>query len=829
MGLSYSLRAKKIIDFSAPKIASQYNSEYVEPEHLLSSILNEPECLAMKIVGFMKVNVDLLREQTDEIMKSKAGKQIVDKLLYSNTSMEVLAVAEEEARLMVSDVIGTEHILLGIVKLNYSRLKSILSVQNVNFNNLQEEIYNFLGVDISEEGDMDLFDDVLDNRQPPEERKEKGKLNILDKFTIDLNEQQRKGRLDPVIGRIKEIQRIIEVLSRRTKNNPILVGEPGVGKSAILEGIAERIVNGQVPVILKNKRILNLDMPAVVAGTKYRGEFEDRLKKILTEATGDKNVILFIDEFHTVVGAGSAEGSLDAANILKPSLARGELQIIGATTFSEYKKYIEKDKALERRMQSVKIQEPSVEDTISILQGLKSRYEHFHKVVYSSEALEAAVTLSKRFITEKHLPDKAIDLIDEAGARTRTDNVREPEQFEKIQREIHVLESEKRDHVNAQKFEKAIVLRDKIVSLRIRLEKERQDWERTVLEAVVPIGKIEIQKILASWLNMPVEKVSEEEGQRLLKMEAYLNKQVIGQHEAIKKLSSAVRRARIGLQNPKRPIGSFLFLGPTGVGKTLLAKMLTEFLFESDEKLIRLDMSDFMEKFSVSRLVGAPPGYVGYKEGGVLTEKVRQNPYSVVLFDEIEKAHPDVFNILLQIMEEGQLSDNLGHTVDFRNVIIILTSNAGTRGLDTVSVGFEPEKDEKGKNKDMERSMRQALKKLFNPEFLNRLDANIVFKKLGAPEIKKIFELEFRDLNKRLLENRISVNLGPGAKKHLVAMCQDEKSGARAIKRILQKEVKDRIAEELLRTNFAEKKLLLIMKSGKLVFGSRKAVQKVGS
>jgi len=835
MGLFYSKRLQKILDFDAPELAKQSFSQYIEPEHILSIILQQTESLAFKILLAIETSINM--EDNIPFLQKKLT-ELIEKLPHATTktnktsflspnTTEVLALAEETARIMMSDVIGTEHFLLGLLKLSQHPLKKILQEIQVTFDNAQETLYNILGIE-SDKGEIARFFETDPPFMDPEDSiNTYKKQKILPKFSINLNQLAKKGKLDPVIGRNNEINRVLEILSRRTKNNPILIGEPGVGKTAIVEGIAQRIVNSPMLSKLNKKIIYILDLASIVAGSKYRGEFEERIKKIVEEVSASKNSILFIDEFHTIIGAGAAEGTLDAANILKPALARGELQIIGATTLNEYKKYIEHDKALERRMQPVPVNEPTREETIEILNGLKTNYEKFHHIIYSKEAIIEAVDLSIRFITERFLPDKAIDLLDEAGAKARNLDYKIPEIITKYKEEIKKLEVEKKEAVEKQNFEQAIVLRDKLLSLRTNLKKAKENWEKEAEEHTITITKEHIQKIISLWLHIPLEKVSESEGKRLLKMEHELSKKLIGQNHAIATVSNVIRRSRVGLQSHKRPIGSFIFLGPTGVGKTLLAKVIAEFLFGNEDKLIRIDMSDFMEKFSVSRLVGAPPGYIGYEEGGLLTEKVRKNPYSVILFDEIEKAHPDVFHILLQILEEGELADNLGNIVNFRNTLIILTSNIGSKEMNQNTLGFEDIKNQIEQNKTLEHNMKKSLKKLFNPEFLNRIDHTIIFNKLTRRDIGKILEKELKIILKNLKKNKIFLTVDKTAKNYLIEKSFNDEAGARQIRRILQTEIEDRVAIAVLENSIKKNnKFFLIKENNSLILKEKEIVTK---
>ncbi|MDH5682008.1 MAG: ATP-dependent Clp protease ATP-binding subunit, partial [Spirochaetota bacterium] len=646
------------------------------------------------------------------------------------------------------------------------------------------------------------------------------KTPTLDEFGRDLTDLAQKKELDPVIGREKEIERVIQILSRRKKNNPVLIGEPGVGKTAIVEGLAQNIITGNIPELLLKKRVLTLDLASIVAGTKYRGEFEERLKNIMKEIRKANNIILFIDELHTLIGAGGAEGAIDAANMLKPALARGELQCIGATTLNEYKKYIERDAALERRFQPVIVKEPSVDETIEILKGLKGTYETHHRVVYSEDSVIAAANLSHRYISDRYLPDKAIDLIDEAGAKARLQNTTRPQNFTELEKEISKLVVSKDECVKAQDYEKAAEMRDKVNELKKKLKDMTENWKKEVSVDVTQIGSDEISEIVSYSTGIPVTRINESESKKLLKMEDELHNRVIGQNEAVEAISRSIRRSRTGLKSKKRPTGSFIFLGPTGVGKTELSKALAEFLFGNEEALIRIDMSEFMERHAVSRLVGAPPGYVGYDEGGELTEKVRRRPYSVVLLDEIEKAHPDVFNILLQILEEGQLSDNLGHTVDFRNTVVIMTSNVGAREISKGRyLGFSNEGDGEKDFNDLKSKALNELKKMFNPEFINRVDEIIVFHSLTREHIREIVDVMLKEVNDLLMEKDITISMNDEIKSFLAGHGYDKKYGARPLRRTIQRMLEDPLSNELLKGTFkAGDSLVVEVKNNELHF-----------
>lgn len=691
--------------------------------------------------------------------------------------------------------IGTEHILLALIREGEGVAARVLANAGVSLNKARQQVLLLLG-----------NNDVSQNANPTQTVS----TPTLDSLARDLTAIAREGGLDPVIGRSKEITRVIEVLSRRTKNNPVLIGEPGVGKTAIAEGLAQQIVNNEVPETLRDKRVMTLDMGTVVAGTKYRGEFEDRLKKVMDEIRQAGNIILFIDELHTLIGAGGAEGAIDASNILKPALARGELQCIGATTLDEYRKYIEKDAALERRFQPIQVDEPTVEETIQIIKGLRDRYEAHHRVKITDEAIEAAAKLSDRYISDRFLPDKAIDLIDEAGSKVRLRSFTVPPNLKALEDKLEHVRNEKNAAVSSQEFEKAAALRDTEQKIKEELEQLKKSWKEKQGKEESKVTVEDIAEVVSMWTGIPVNKIAQEESEKLLNLEEELHKRVVGQHEAVEAISRAIRRARAGLKDPKRPIGTFIFLGPTGVGKTELAKALAEVMFGDEDAMIRIDMSEYMEKHSTSRLVGSPPGYVGFEEGGQLTEKVRRKPYSVVLLDEIEKAHPDVFNILLQVLDDGRLTDSKGRTVDFRNTVVIMTSNIGAEALKyQKSLGFGVgEKD--SKYKDMKSTMMEELKKAFRPEFLNRIDEIIVFKPLEKDQLKQIVSLMAKSLVKRLKDQDIDLELTDAALEKIAEEGYDPQYGARPIRRALQKNVEDRLSEELLKGT--------ISKNSKVVF-----------
>ncbi len=731
---------------------------------------------------------------------------------------KVLKITYLEAKICKSNVIGTEHLLLSILKGDDNIAAQILEQFGVTYDMVRDELISITtGKSDSDEPPLEgSFSTGSAERSPKKgdpKRGERTKTPVLDNFGRDITRLALEDKLDPIIGREKEIERVAQVLSRRKKNNPVLIGEPGVGKTAIAEGLALKIVQRKVSRVLYDKRVVALDLAALVAGTKYRGQFEERMKALMNELERSRDVILFIDELHTIIGAGGASGSLDASNIFKPALARGELQCIGATTLDEYRQYIEKDGALDRRFQKIMVEPATVDETIQILNNIKSKYEAHHHVQYSEDAIEKAVKLSERYITDRFLPDKAIDVMDEAGARVHLSNIHVPQDILELEKSIEEIKTEKNQVVKMQNFEEAAKLRDKEKNLLDALDQAKQEWEERASESVYDVTETDITSVIAMMTGIPVVKLAQSESKKLLSMEADLMKEVIGQDEAIKKITKAIQRTRAGLKDPSRPIGSFIFLGPTGVGKTELAKALTRYIFDSEDALIRADMSEYMEKFSVSRLVGAPPGYVGYEEGGQLTEKVRRKPYSVVLIDEIEKAHPDVFNILLQVLDEGILTDGLGRKVDFRNTIIIMTSNIGAKDIKNIGagMGFSPPDDTAGSYKAMKSTIEDALKRVFNPEFLNRIDDIVVFHQLEKQHIFKIIDITAGKLFKRLREMGIEVEIDDKAKEFLVDKGYDQKYGARPLKRALQKYVEDPLAEEMLKGRFPEGSLIRII------------------
>lgn len=784
----FTERAQKVLAL-AQEEAVRLGHNNIGTEHILLGLVREGEGIAAKALVALGLGLEKIQNEVENLIGR--GQEQPTNIAYTPRAKKVIELSMDEARKLGHTYVGTEHILLGLIREGEGVAARVLNNLGISLNKARQQVMQLLG-----------SNEAVSSNQG-------GGTNVntptLDGLARDLTAIAKEGNLDPVIGRSKEIERVIQVLSRRTKNNPVLIGEPGVGKTAIAEGLAQRIVNNEIPEILKDKRVMTLDMGSVVAGTKYRGEFEDRLKKIMEEIRQAGNIILFIDELHTLIGAGGAEGAIDASNILKPSLARGELQCIGATTLDEYRKYIEKDAALERRFQPIMVEEPSPEEAIQILHGLRDRYEAHHRVKITDEAIEQAVKLSDRYITDRFLPDKAIDLIDEAGSKVRLNSYTVPPNLKQLESRLEDVRKEKDAAVQSQEFEKAANLRDKEQKIREELERTKNEWKEKQGRTDSEVTGEDIAQVVSSWTGIPVSKLAEEETERLLKMEEILHSRVIGQEEAVKAVSRSVRRARAGLKDPKRPMGSFIFLGPTGVGKTELARAMAEALFGDENAVIRIDMSEYMEKHSTSRLVGAPPGYVGYEEGGQLTEKVRRKPYSVVLLDEIEKAHPEVFNILLQVLEDGRLTDSKGRLVDFRNTLIIMTSNVGAEMIRRNStLGFTAEQDAGTEYNAMKDKVMEQLKKSFRPEFLNRIDEIIVFHSLEEKHIAEIVTLMAEDLRKRLLEQDVDFELTEAAKKFLAKEGFDPNYGARPLRRAIQKHIEDRLSEELLKGNISK-------------------------
>lgn len=799
----FTQRAQKVLQL-AQEEAIRMKHESIGTEHILLGLIREGGGIAAKALEAIEVSFTTIEEGVEKLVG--AGTKDVGPIVhYTPRAKKVIELSVDESRKLGHSYIGTEHILLALIREGEGVAARVLSNAGVSLNKARQQVLQLLGSNESSTGGNST---TSTSAATP----------TLDGLARDLTEVAREGQLDPVIGRSKEITRVIEVLARRTKNNPVLIGEPGVGKTAIAEGLAQQVINNEVPEILRDKRVMTLDMGTVVAGTKYRGEFEDRMKKVMEEIRQAGNVILFIDELHTLIGAGGAEGAIDASNILKPSLARGEIQCIGATTLDEYRKYIEKDAALERRFQPIQVDEPSVDESIQILKGLRDRYEAHHRVKITDEAIEAAAKMGDRYISDRFLPDKAIDLIDEAGSKVRLRSYTTPPNLKELESKLEAIRSEKNAAVQSQEFEKAASFRDTEQKLKEELDSTKKEWKEEQGKTESKVTVNDIAEVVAMWTGIPVSKIAETESIKLLHMEDTLHERVIGQAEAVTAISKAIRRARAGLKDPKRPIGSFIFLGPTGVGKTELARALAEVMFGDEEAMIRVDMSEYMEKHSTSRLVGSPPGYVGHEEGGQLTEQVRRKPYSVILLDEIEKAHPDVFNILLQVLEDGRLTDSKGRTVDFRNTVVIMTSNVGAQELrKNRYVGFNLQ-DSSHDYEGMKSNMLEELKKAFRPEFLNRVDEMIVFHSLEKEHLRKIVTLMANELSERLQEQDIVLELTDEAKLKISEVGYDPEYGARPLRRAIQKHIEDRLSEELLKgTALTGGKVVVDIEEGEFV------------
>ena len=794
MYYKFTARAEKALEY-AQDIAMELGHNYIGTEHLLYGLVEEGTGVASKVLQNQNLTAEKVKDSIEEIVGVGESIEDSNEISFTPRTKRVIENAFLEARRLGTEYIGTEHLLIGIMKEGDCVATRIMLEEDVN----PQSLYNELVKVLSEEGE---------ENSESANSSSKGSYNstpTLNQYGSDLTKQAREGKLDPVIGRKNEIQRVIQILSRRTKNNPCLIGEPGVGKTAVVEGLAEKIVAGDVPELLKNKRVVSVDIASMIAGAKYRGDFEERIKKALKEVKKAGDVILFIDEIHTIVGAGSAEGAVDAANILKPLLARGEIQLIGATTLKEYRKYIEKDAALERRFSPVTVNEPTEDETVQILYGLRDKYEAHHNVKITDEAINAAVELSSRYINDRYLPDKAIDLIDEAASKVRMSSYTEPDSFKDMKDEIEKLDKEKEEAIRVQDFEKAAKIRDKENAKKKELEDSKKNWETKKSKEVPTLKEEDIANVISSWTGIPVTKVSESENEKLKNLEENLHKRVIGQDEAVSAVAKAIKRSRMGLKDPNKPIGSFLFLGPTGVGKTELSKALAENLFGSEDALIRIDMSEYMEPHSVAKLIGSPPGYVGYDEAGQLTEKVRRKPYSVILFDEIEKAHPDVMNMLLQVLDDGRLTDSQGRTVNFKNTVIIMTSNVGAKLItDKKTLGFTESKSgddkesEEKEYKDIKKEVMAELKKEFKPEFLNRIDEIIVFHKLEDSQIRKIVDILINNVGKLLKEQGIKLTVDEKAKDLVAKKGTDKTYGARPLKRAIQTMIEDKIAEAML-------------------------------
>jgi ATP-dependent Clp protease ATP-binding subunit ClpC len=797
-GYNFTDRVRKVLQMAREE-AARLHHEYVGTEHILLGLIREGEGVAAAVLQNLNVDLEEIQQKIEEtVKKGKAAAATGPDLPYTSRAKKVLELAMTEARELNHSYVGTEHLLLGLLREEKGIAAQVLTDAGVNLEQSRAETLRLLGSDMPQA--QQSGSSPTPAAAPKSEKK--SKTPALDHFCRDLTQLAAEGQLDPTIGRAKEIERVMEILARRKKNNPVLIGEPGVGKTAIVEGLALMIANGLCPDVLKDHRVLSLDMAAVIAGTKYRGQFEERLKAVMNEIAQNKQIILFIDELHTLVGAGAAEGAIDASNMLKPALARGELQCVGASTLNEYRKYIEKDGALERRFQTVMVDPPTIEETIEILKGLRKKYEDHHRVSIPDDTLDAAAKLSERYITDRFLPDKAIDVIDEAGARARLASQVPPAEVANLKADLEKVNLDKEDSVRDQNFERAAALRDKERDLQTQIRLRQEEWERERQTRRPVISEEDIAFIVSRWTGIPVTRLQEQETARLLRMEDELHQSVVGQDEAIKAISRAIRRSRAGLKDPKHPIGSFIFCGPTGVGKTELARALAKFLFADPAALIRVDMSEYMEKFSVSRLIGAPPGYVGYEDSGTLTKAIRRKPYSVVLLDEIEKAHPDVFNILLQVLDEGHLTDNYGRMIDFKNTVVIMTSNVGARDImQGKTLGFHGQ-DFKSSFDKMQDKIRDEIQKVFNPEFLNRIDDTIVFHPLAKEHIAQIVNILVREVQKRIGEEQI--RLTPAATDFLVEHGYDQNYGARPLKRAIQKYIEDPLSEKILLGEFTK-------------------------
>lgn len=796
MNSRFSDRVKRVMRLVREE-AVRLGNNHISSEHLLLGIIREGKGSAVNVMLNLGLNLDKIKQSIDDYVAYSGGSMTMGDVPFTPRAKQILEIAAAEAKEMKSQYVRTCHLLVALVKDKETIAAQILVGFGVDYKTVKEEVIA-----------------VLQGKPTGKREKKKSKTPYLDHFGRDLTELAREGKLDPVIGREREIERVSQVLSRRKKNNPVLIGEPGVGKTAIVEGLAQRIVERRVPQLLADKRMVTLDMGGMVAGTKYRGQFEERIKAVMNELQQSQDVIIFIDELHTIVGAGSAEGTLDASNMFKPAFSRGELQCIGATTLDEYRKYIEKDGALERRFQTILVDSPSVDDAIDILKGLKEKFEAHHLVTYTAAAVDSAVRMADRYISDRHLPDKAIDVIDETGSRVRLGRLNPPEEIKTLELEIENITRKKNAAANSQQFEEAAKLRDQERKLKEQVDEMRQEWEQKVRDEVVEVTEQDIAEVVSSMTGIPAFRLAQEESEKLLRMGEKVKGRVVGQDDAVDTVCRSIRRTRAGLKDPNRPIGTFLFLGPTGVGKTYLARALAGYLFDDEDALITVDMSEYMEKFAVSRLVGAPPGYVGYDEGGQLTEKVRRKPYSVVLLDEIEKAHPDVFNLLLQVLDEGRLTDSFGRKVNFKNTILIMTSNLGTRDLAKAGgLGFN-RSDKKSIREKMVERVEEELKKTFNPEFLNRLDEMVVFNPLERKEIIRIVDLEIAEIFDRLKERDIGISLTPGAKALLAEKGYDPTYGARQLKRTIQKLVEDPMAEEILQGKYTAGSEVRISKKG---------------
>jgi len=798
----FTERARKVI-ILAKEEARRFNHDYIGTEHLLLGLVREGEGVAATVLQKLGISLENIRLEIEKLVQPGPTTQIIGDIPFTPRAKKTLELAAEEARALGHNYIGTEHLLLGLIREGEGVASQVLLNLSLDLNTVRNEVMELLGSALPGFGATPA----------------KTKTPALDAFGRDLTLLAKENKLDPVINRRNEIERVIQILSRRTKNNPVLLGEAGVGKTAIVEGLAQAIIAGNIPEVLRNRRIIVLDLALMVAGTKYRGQFEERIKAVMEEIKRSQDVIIFIDELHTLVGAGAAEGAIDASNILKPALSRGEIQCIGATTMDEYRKYIEKDAALERRFQTIMVEPPSVEQTIDILKGLRDKYEAHHRVSFRDDALEAAAKLSDRYISGRFLPDKAIDLIDETGSRARLNVLVVPPDIKKLEEKVESLRKEKEAYIKSQDFEKAASLRDQERQARQELERLNQEWTKTKDKLRPEVSEEDIARIVSQWTGIPIFRLEEKESEKLLKIEEEIHKRVVGQEEAITTIAHAIRRSRAGIKDPKRPMGSFIFLGPTGVGKTLLARALAEFMFGDEDALLQLDMSEYMEKFNVSRLIGAPPGYVGYEEGGQLTERVRRRPYAVILLDEIEKAHPDVFNLLLQVFEEGRLTDSFGRKVDFRNTMVIMTSNVGAEVIrKSGSLGFKSQKEEVT-YQEMKEKLLDEVKRTFKPEFLNRIDDIIVFRPLVKQDLLRIIDIEIGFVADRLKEQKINLEVNAEAKDFLIEKGFDPVFGARPLKRTIQRFLEDPLASEIISKKFKEgSNVKISCKNGELTF-----------
>ncbi|NLY55807.1 MAG: ATP-dependent Clp protease ATP-binding subunit [Firmicutes bacterium] len=812
----FTERAEKVILLSQDE-ARRLGHNVVGTEHLLLGLVREGQGIAAKVLQSLGLGLEQIRAEVEKVI-GRGEEVVTGKIGFTPRSKRVMELALDEARTLGHNYIGTEHILLGLLREEEGVASKVLRNQGVDISKARQKTLELLG---SHFAGMSGPNPQQAGIGPDQVSGSRSNTPTLDQFGRDLTELAKEEKLDPVIGRAKEIERVIQILSRRTKNNPVLIGEPGVGKTAIVEGLAQMIVQSKVPEVLKGKRVVTLDMGSLVAGSKYRGEFEERLKKVMDEIKAAGNVILFIDEMHTIIGAGAAEGAIDASNILKPALARGELQTIGATTLDEYRKHVEKDPALERRFQPVMVDEPSQEEAIAILEGLRDRYEAHHRVKISDEAIREAVVLADRYVSDRFLPDKAIDLIDEASSRVRLRALEPSDEIKELQEQIKAIGLEKEEAVKNQEFEKAAQLRDREQQLQEEYRQKMNEWEQQRSQQVGEVTVDDIAYVVSSWTGIPVTRLAEDESERLLRLEEILHKRVVGQKEAVSAVAKAIRRARAGLKNPKRPIGSFIFLGPTGVGKTELARALAEAMFGDEDAMIRIDMSEYMERHAVARLIGAPPGYVGYDEGGQLTEKVRRKPYSVVLFDEIEKAHPEVFNVLLQVLEDGRLTDGRGRTVDFRNTILIMTSNVGAADIKKSALGFRAGGEDQAKDEyeKMKSRVLEELRRTFRPEFLNRLDEIIVFHELSKEELKQIVSLMVQEFQRNAAEMGLNVEVTEAAQDLLLEKSYEPEFGARPLRRALEQMIENPLAEKMLEKDFdRSSRIVVTAEDGEIKF-----------